>query len=381
METIGILRETKQPLDRRAPLAPREVAMMVMRGIRVIVQPSKERCYSDEEYQQVGAIVQEDISECDYLFCIKEIRDYSLFMPDKAYFFFGHISERRTYEHDMLRAMVKAKSTFVDYDDIRSELYLHGGPMSYYAGVEGAYHTLRLYDLKEGNIIIGDTFKYILSYQQQMSNIRNHYGQRYYDRCQKIVITGTGVAAAGASHVLRTAGFKQVSNDYFEKAPIGTFTIVSGREARNDFNSYRKNADILISCHDWDEKTPAIFTLADAAKDDTRIRVIGDVTADINGSIETTLRHSTADAPYYDVSGKDGNETPLFSNKDDISVLAVSNLPTGCPIEATDEFSNIIYRLIIARDIIDKKATTWQTSAMLTSGYLSEKYKCLEHLL
>lgn len=85
METIGILRETKQPLDRRAPLAPREVAMMVMRGIRVIVQPSKERCYSDEEYQQVGAIVQEDISECDYLFCIKEIRDYSLFMPDKAY--------------------------------------------------------------------------------------------------------------------------------------------------------------------------------------------------------------------------------------------------------------------------------------------------------
>ena len=46
--TIGILRECKNKWERRCSLTPREVEQIVAVGIKVLVQPSSIRCYSDD---------------------------------------------------------------------------------------------------------------------------------------------------------------------------------------------------------------------------------------------------------------------------------------------------------------------------------------------
>ena len=61
--TIAILREHKNKWERRVALTPDEVSKLVMAGIRVLVQPSINRCYSEEEFKRAGAIIQEDIAE------------------------------------------------------------------------------------------------------------------------------------------------------------------------------------------------------------------------------------------------------------------------------------------------------------------------------
>ena len=54
---IAILREIKNKWERRAPLAPQNVAQLVNKGIRVLIQPCSRRVYTNSEYERVGAEV------------------------------------------------------------------------------------------------------------------------------------------------------------------------------------------------------------------------------------------------------------------------------------------------------------------------------------
>ena len=60
--TIAILRECKNKWERRCSLTPNEVKAITGSGIRVLVQPSTNRCYSEDEFIDAGAEIQEDVS-------------------------------------------------------------------------------------------------------------------------------------------------------------------------------------------------------------------------------------------------------------------------------------------------------------------------------
>ena len=55
---------------------------------------------------------------------------------------------------------------------------------------------------------------------------------------------------------------------------------------------------MLITSHYWDPKSPRLFKKNDIAKY-TKLKVIGDITCDINGSIPTTLKSTTIKNPYF----------------------------------------------------------------------------------
>jgi len=86
---LGILREEKNKWERRCAITPKEVEVIVALGIKVIVQSSPNRCYSDEEFVDAGAVIGEDLSESDVIFGVKEVAPENL-IPNKTYFFFSH---------------------------------------------------------------------------------------------------------------------------------------------------------------------------------------------------------------------------------------------------------------------------------------------------
>ena len=56
MNTIGIRREDKNEWERRVPLIPAHVETLVReRDLRVLVQPSSIRAFSDADYVAAGA--------------------------------------------------------------------------------------------------------------------------------------------------------------------------------------------------------------------------------------------------------------------------------------------------------------------------------------
>jgi alpha-aminoadipic semialdehyde synthase len=56
VKVVGIVREVKSKWERRCALTPKEVKELTADGtIKVLVQPSPSRCYTDEEFIEAGA--------------------------------------------------------------------------------------------------------------------------------------------------------------------------------------------------------------------------------------------------------------------------------------------------------------------------------------
>ena len=71
---IGIRREDKNQWEKRAPLIPEDVKILLGKNdLDVIVQPSDIRVFQDEEYERAGAKIDESLSSANVVFAVKEI--------------------------------------------------------------------------------------------------------------------------------------------------------------------------------------------------------------------------------------------------------------------------------------------------------------------
>ena len=101
---------------------------------------------------------------------------------------------------------------------------------------------------------------------------------------------------------------------------------------------------MLIAGHYWDSKFPKLF-YPDQINKFKNLKVIGDITCDINGSIPTTIRPTSIAKPYYSIDINSMKEISLDDKG--IAVMAVDNLPSELPCESSEEFGeNIISEVL-----------------------------------
>ena len=74
IKTIGVIKESR-PDENRTPLVPEHIEKLKSKysNLNIIVQPSKNRCFSDDEYKNKGAEINGDLSSCSIIFGVKEI--------------------------------------------------------------------------------------------------------------------------------------------------------------------------------------------------------------------------------------------------------------------------------------------------------------------
>ena len=85
--TISIIKEARID-ENRAPFTPNQIQTLFDKfpSLHVIVQPSKKRCFKDEDYAKAGAKIKEDISHSDIIFGVKEV-EISKLIENKCYSF------------------------------------------------------------------------------------------------------------------------------------------------------------------------------------------------------------------------------------------------------------------------------------------------------
>ena len=129
--TLGVLAEARID-ESRTPLSPAQISYLLSKysNLKIIVQPSKERCFKDKDYLKTGAQITDNLSSADIFFGVKEV-DISTLIKDKTYLFFSHTSKVRQYigqvivdkaiiyKKELLKEVIKKNITLIDYENVR----------------------------------------------------------------------------------------------------------------------------------------------------------------------------------------------------------------------------------------------------------------------
>ena len=109
-------------------------------------------------------------------------------------------------------------------------------------------------------------------------------------------------------------------------------------------------------------------------KKDFRIRVIADITCDINGSVPSSIRTTTHENPFYDFNPITEREEEAFSDPSNITVMTIDNLPCGLPRASSVDFGNTLINKVLpliiqgGKDDIIARATIAE-KGKLTPGF------------
>ena len=321
--------------------------------------------------------------------------DISALIKDKTYLFFSHTSKVRQYidqttkdktiiyKKELLREVIKKNITLIDYENLRDvsgEGYRYLG-FGRFAGIIGTYNTLNLYLKLYNKQSLSRAFE-INNYEQ----IKKLISKQNFNEI-KILLTGRGRASKGAIEMLERANIKQVSiNDYLNnKYSKAIFSNISAKEhmERKDgkdiskVKNYLFDTDIFIACHYWDPKFPKLF-FPKHINEFKNLKIIGDITCDINGSVPTTIRSTSIAKPYYSIDIDSMKEIDLGFKG--ISIMAVDNLPSELPRDASEEFGSSVISEILPY-LIDKDDGRINRATTASNGKFCENFAYLNDFI
>ncbi|MBN1950220.1 MAG: hypothetical protein JW801_03400 [Bacteroidales bacterium] len=395
---IGILKETKTPPDRRVPFTPYQVRKLAdnypMHEFKV--QSSPLRAYSDEEYQSAGIPVTEDVSDCDILMGVKEVTLDKL-QAAKTYLFFSHTAKEQSHNQKLFQHLSRLECTLIDYEYLL-ENNVRVVAFGYWAGVIGAYNAILGYGLQHRNYELKPAH-----HCRNLAEMKEELGKVRADIPMKIVITGEGRVAGGASEILLSAGIKRIHPEEFpawqghehvfcHTGPQHYTRHFSGKEFdfndfirhpsnyESSFSSYMNAANILIACHFWDVHSPHFFTPLDMQNPAFKIRLVSDISCDVPGPIPTTLRVSEMNTPFYGVHRFSCQEIEPF-DPDQVTVSAVDNLPSALPRDASEDFGNALLKKVIPELLKEKPGEMIRRAMLLKKGRLTEPFSYLKDYL
>lgn len=391
---IGLLRETKTPVDNRVAFSPMQCADIEKQfGVRVVAQPSDIRVFNNTSYNKTNIETSESLEDCDILFGIKEVAKEAL-IPNKHYVFFSHTAKKQPYNRELLAEMVRKKITLTDYEYITDHEGKRVCAFGYWAGFVGAFYTIRMYGLRKCVFNIPPSLNTMKAIKAQ---IKANKGM-FQSRCITILVTGKGRVSKGITDMLDLWGIPEVPIEKVGHihaqtvyAVAGTSDMVKRKDGgpydrtefhehperyKSDFDKFRYCADMLICGHSWQPGQPVYVdeTYCDPSK--TRIRTIGDITCDINGSIKTTVRPSTHNEPFYDVNIKG---KPVTFTKGCLSVMAVDTCPNALPFDASVDFGNQLIENVLPGLL--KGGPDYVRGMILKNGEFTPKFKYLEEWL
>ncbi len=371
---IGILQETKRPSDLRVPLTPNDCKQLLDRypNVQIFLQPCKNRCFTAVEYRQANVQIADDLTHCDLLLGVKEVNKNAL-IANKKYLFFSHTIKKQSQNRALLQAILDQNITLMDYEAITDDSGTRQVAFGHFAGIVGTHNAFVAWGkrTKQYNLMPAHAcFDY--------AEMKKYYHDMVLFPL-KIAVTGSGRVAAGAIELLKIVGIEQVlPTDFLTKSytkPV--FCQLKSQHLyqhksnekpfdRTDFHQhpshydslflpYAKVADWLINCIYWSPEAPRLFEKKDMKQTDFNIRLIADISCDINGSVPATMRSTTIHEP---VMGYDalGECESLPYQKHTIDIMAVDNLPCELPRDASTEFSRQLAQHFMPK-LIDIDAT------------------------
>ena len=384
---IGIRREVKSRWERRVPIVPEDARrLQEENGVEVWVQPSQIRVFPDDAYRAAGITVEDDLSSCPVVFGVKEMPAES-FDPGRTYVFFAHVIKGQPENMGMLQRLLDLDCQLIDYErvtDERGERLIFFG---HHAGLAGMIDTLwalgqRLTGEGIANpfVELQQTYQYddLAAAKAAVSAVGRRIAEEGLPESVTPLIcgfAGYGNVFTGANEIFELLPVEEIEPHQVEdvarssdarhlvykvvfkekdtvepRASGGEFDLQDyydhPAKYRSKFSSYLPHLTILVNCVYWEEKYPRLVTKEDlrglyGGSGQPRLRVIGDITCDIEGAIEATVKSTDPEDPLYVYDPFEDRAVDGVAGRGPV-ILAVDILPSELPREASTTFSSVL---------------------------------------
>ena len=392
---FAVIQERKSPPDKRVVLDPISCQKFLsdFPSAELLIEASPIRAFTDAEYTNAGLEVVTDVSAADVLIGVKEVPIEAL-IANKSYFFFSHTIKKQPYNRELLRAILNKNITLYDHETLVNEHNHRLIGFGYYAGVVGAYNGIRalglkldIFDLPKASTLNGRAVLNAKLDQIKLPNL-------------KIILTGTGRVGQGAKEILDHLNIKEVSVDQFlnenfteavyvqldvfdycervDETQLGKTDFFQHPEAyRSTFDRFTAVADLFIAGHFYGKGAPPFFTREQAKSDTFKLKVVADISCDIDGPVACTIRPSTIESPLYGYDPESEIEVD-FKNTNAIAVMAVDNLPCELPKDASEGFGKIFVDKIMPSFFNADAYGILERSRMTENGQLTAAFSYLQ---
>jgi len=393
---FAIIKERKSPPDRRVVFPPKLCKEVVTQfsELEFAVESSDIRFFKDEAYAAAGFSPVDDIADCDVMFGVKEVPVDAL-IPNKKYFFFSHTIKKAPYNRKLLQAVLSKNIELFDHETITKASGSRLIGFGRYAGIVGAYNGFIAYGKKYNS--------WDMPKAEHLSNLdeMKHELDKLSLPNIKICLTGNGKVAYGAKEILDYLKIKEVSahqylNDSFNEAVYCKIDVLdynkrkdgqqldkkdfynNANEYVSDFMRFAKNTDYFIAGHFYDNAAPFLYTREDCKSENFNIKLVADVSCDIDGPVASTIRPSTIADPIYGYNPETESEVNFMDDKA-IVVMAVDNLPCELPKDASEGFGEMFLEHVIPAFYNNDKDGVLERAKITTGdGRLTERYKYLQ---
>ena len=396
---MGIRREDKNEWERRVPLSPDHVRELVGQGIDVLIQPSEIRVFKDMEYSGAGAIVQEDLSSCNVVFGVKEF-PISIFRDNQAYMFFSHTIKGQSYNMPMLQNLLDKNCTLMDYEKITNDKNFRLVFFGNYAGLAGMMETIHTYGKRMEHEGVQNPFtglKRPLDYpsldaaKADLEIVgKKIESEGLPEQLGPVIVgfAGYGNVSRGAQEILDILPTVEIKPDdlanfmeagqydrhkvykviFYEKDMVVPVDDSQPFELQDYFQNpvkykgvfaqYLDNLSMLVNCIYWTPDYPILVT-KDWVKNnwtsESKLKVIGDITCDIEGSIECTLEAAEPGKPIFVYLADTDSMVYGFKGNGPV-IMSVDTLPSELPRESSTYFGNQLMPFVAAMARTDYSA-------------------------
>ena len=393
MIRIGLLKEGKIPADNRVAFTPEQCKWIedAYAPIKMYVQSSESRCYSDDEYKRKGIELVHSLKDCDLLFGIKEVPLAEL-IAGKTYLFFSHTRKKQPHNQLLLQTIIQKKITLIDYECMEHDDGQRIIGFGFFAGIVGAHNGMMAYGKRTGAFHLNRVYK-----QKDFKElIHSYFGIRLPNI--KIAVTGSGRVAHGILEVMNLMGIIEVEKEEFVSRSFSypVYVQLNGSDLYRHklngtynrehfhkhpaeyeclFDAYIPHTDVLMNGIFWDSTIPRLFDTQRISDPDFKIQVIADVTDDANGSVPINLGDQSIDYPVYGVDRFTFQKTPPYQSSS-IDVMAVGNLPNELPRDASKYFGEQLIKYILP-DLLGNGSKIIDEATIVQNGKLTPKFNYL----
>jgi alanine dehydrogenase len=392
---FGLIKERKNPPDRRVVLTPNELVKLKEQfpQAEIVVESSDVRVFKDEEYTNLGFEVTHDVSDCDVLIGVKEVPVDDL-IANKKYIFFSHTIKKQGHNRKLLIACLDKKIALYDHETMVDAQHKRLIGFGRYAGLVGAYNGIRAFGLKY------ELFSLVKAETLADKNALIERLRRPVLPAVKIVLTGHGKVGLGAKEILDGMKIKQVSiEDYLHKnydQPVYVHIDIHDYNRRIDgksfdkedfytnptqytsnFERFTKVSDIFMAGHFYGNGSPVILTQEMLKSPTNKIKVVADISCDVNGPIACTIRSSTIANPLYGYYPAENKEVD-YIHPAAIVVMAVDNLPCELPKDASEGFGEMFLEQVMPAFFNNDQDGVLERALITHNGELTERFKYLQ---